>query len=431
MNLSKFQVTFFITVLVIIVVGLFFFATYRGSKSNLESVVMWGTVNQSIISRYLEELKETKGVELPITYIQMRDDQLSQALLEGLASGRAPDLILASHEVTLENSDKLYPIPYNLFTEQLYKDTFVQGAELYLTPQGTLALPMVVDPLVLYWNRNMFSDAGLTTVPRFWDEVPPLTSVLTKKDTELNVLQSTIALGEFSNIVNAKEIVSALLMQAGTPIVGSIGNRPYSLLAEKFDYVVSPAESALNFYTQFANPVKTVYSWNRSLPNSRDYFTAGDSAMYIGFASEYETLIRKNPNLDIAVALLPQARNNNPRLTFGRMYGFSIVKQSRSAANAFSVISQLTDPANAVLFQQFTPLPPMQRALVVQKPANNAVAAVFYDSAVRTRAWYDLNKEATSEVFQTMIESITTGRDTLTGSIFEGSRRLESAIQPQ
>ena len=56
-------------------------------------------------------------------------------------------------------------------------------------------------------------------------------------------------------------------------------------------------ETALLFYTDFTNPSKTSYSWNAALPQSFDAFTSGELAAYLGYASEYNSIISRNPNL--------------------------------------------------------------------------------------------------------------------------------------
>ena len=54
--------------------------------------------------------------------------------------------------------------------------------------------------------------------------------------------------------------------------------------------------SVLKFYTDFADPLKDVYSWNKSFSNSRDAFSAENLVFYLGYASELQSLINKNPN---------------------------------------------------------------------------------------------------------------------------------------
>ena len=97
-------------------------------------------------------------------------------------------------------------------------NTFIQQAELYLKTDGSLAVPFIVDPLVMYWNRDSFTNAGIATPPKFWDEFTGLNTKLTQKDVNSNIRKSAIAMGEFTNISHAREILGTLFLQSGNPV---------------------------------------------------------------------------------------------------------------------------------------------------------------------------------------------------------------------
>jgi ABC-type glycerol-3-phosphate transport system substrate-binding protein len=159
-----------------------------------------------------------------------------------------------------------------VFTARQFKDTFIEGSEVYMAPEGVLGMPISVDPLVMYWNRQLFQDAQITEPPKYWDEFYKLASVLSKKDGALNISKSAVAFGEFGNIAHAKEIILNLAMQAGTPITVWKDNKVESVFDHQNGKPTIPAEAAVNFYTEFSNPAKPSYSWNRSLVNSTNYF---------------------------------------------------------------------------------------------------------------------------------------------------------------
>ena len=60
---------------------------------------------------------------------------------------------------------------------------------------------------------------------------------------------------------------------------------------------VRVGESVLRFYTQFADPAKETYSWNKTFQNDKNAFISGKLAFYFGYASEYKDIQQKNPNL--------------------------------------------------------------------------------------------------------------------------------------
>jgi hypothetical protein len=105
-----------------------------------------------------------------------------------------------------------------------------------------------------------------------------------------------------------KEILATLFFQSGnniterSPVTGEVSAVIDKDLEKEFeDASGTPTESVLDFYTSFANPSKSLYSWNRSLPNSENAFLNGDLAFYFGYASEIKRIQDKNPNLNFDV----------------------------------------------------------------------------------------------------------------------------------
>ena len=87
-----------------------------------------------------------------------------------------------------------------------------------------------------------------------------------------------------------------------------------------------PTVSALNFYTSFANPTSTFYTWNSSLPSSFDMFISGRSAFYIGRASELFALQAQNPNLNFDVMELFQPEGAVRPTTYGSFIAAGMMK---------------------------------------------------------------------------------------------------------
>jgi ABC-type glycerol-3-phosphate transport system substrate-binding protein len=328
----------------------------------------------------------------------------------------------------LRYRNKIYTIPYTVLPELTFKQTYIQEGELYLTETGALALPFNVDPLVMYWNRDIFNNAGLTKPPANWTEVSDLAIKLTQKDRTQNILRSGVALGEFRNVNNAKEIISALLLQAGNPIIKlSSAGEVASVLKDNLGYQKAPAISALNFFTIFSNPTEKNYSWNRSLANSLDVFANGDLAIYFGLASDFLKIKNKNPNLNFAVASLPQIAGAKTYQTFGNMLGLAIMKDSANPAGTYTVLSSLTSADAVPFWKDILNLPSARRDILGQTETN-AIKAVFNDSAVKSKGWLDPNNSKSSAIFQEMIESYTTGRNSLDQAISLASDRLDSLL---
>jgi ABC-type glycerol-3-phosphate transport system substrate-binding protein len=265
--------------------------------------------------------------------------------------------------------------------------------------------------------------------PGFWDEFFVLSPRLTVRDQASNIVRSFVALGEYQNVSHAKDILSALILQTGNPIIGRTANGQFvSALTERFDFLEPPALAALRFYTEFSNPVKSVYSWNRALPNARTSFASGDLAIYFGFASEYALLRSTNPNLNFDVAAFPRSRDADRPITFGNVMGFAIPRGATDANAAFEVAQALTENPQIAHFSELTGLPPVRRDLLAEVPSDS-IGPVFYGSALAARSWIDPNPEATNGIYQRMIESTTSGRARLNEAIDTAHAELNNLLR--
>lgn len=409
--------------------GVIVFATYRGSDIQATGpVVMWGFIPSSTMDLYSKEMGFDQSKQFTFTYVEKNPDTFADDFVKALADGKGPDLIMLREDMLTEQKDRLLLIPYTSYKERDFKNNFVQSTEFLLGSKGMYGVPLYSDPLVMYWNRTLFSNASVVLPPKYWDEFLTLPQKLTKKDSTGTVMASAVALGEWRNITHAKEILANLLIQGGTSIVevpreGSA----YSTLLNEYNNV-APAYNVVNFYTQFANPVTAQYSWNRSLPQSQNYFLFGNLAVYLGLASELTTLRNKNPNLNFDVALAPQPRQSDKTLVFTHIYGLSIPKQAKNVAGAFAVLSAMTSEAGAQTLSLYTNLPPVRRSLLADAP-NDPYKAVFYQSAVQGATWLDPQKNSTNTIFQTMVESITSGRSRITDALRKADDEIKVLLR--
>ena len=426
--MSKFQIILLAIFGVFIIIAVAVFSLYRGSSANNITVTVWGDISSYDFGLLLNTPAFTQDRTVSIRYTEKSTDSLEQEFTEALARGIGPDLIIIAQDKFWKEKPKLLVIPYRNVSERDFKATFVEEGELFLDQEGIYALPLSIDPLVLYYNRDLLSAAGQARPIAYWDEIYAAASSLSKRDAAGNLTQSAIALGEARNITNAKDIVSLLLLQAGTPITGMVGLELRSQLAANFNLPVTPAQSAFDFYTQFSNQSKSFYSWNRSLINAQTHFTSGDSAYYLGFASELHTLRSKNPTLNFGVALVPQSRVSGKTITFGRVRGVAISRGSKNPSAALTLATKRVSKEAASSLTEILTLPPARRDLLSEKPTD-AVFSVFYDAALQSRGWLDPDADATKVIFHEAIESITSGRARTLEAINSANRSLEAIIK--
>ena len=394
-----------------------------GSNSNTAgsagTVVLWGTVRADTMAPLIEEFN-TANPTFIVKYQQKYVDTFNQDLLEALASGTGPDMFFMTDDLAYEYSNKIYTIPYTNYPLSTFKNTFVGAGEVFLTSKGMLAFPLTVDPMVMYYNRSILNNNNITYPPTTWDEIGSLTSTLTKKDDAGKIIKSTVALGQFSNINNAKDILVALFMQVGSSIVTEKDGTFYSALTDS----QSNLSSVLKFYTSFADPLNSQYTWNKSLINSSDAFSAENLAFYFGYASELSSLVSKNPNQDFLAAPMPQLKNANNKITSAHVTGIAISASSKNFNTAFTAASLMATGDFAGKFANATFVVPARRDLLSAK-LTDAFFPVFYSSALYARSWLDPSPANTDNIFQNMTEGVLSNNLTTSEAVSSASDKLD------
>ena len=426
--MSKFQITLLAVFAISIVAGVAAFSLYRGSSSESVAVTVWGDISSQDFNLLLNTPAIGQDRTFIVSYVEKSAEAIEAEFTEALARGMGPDLVILTQDKLWKNKPKLSIIPYTSVSERDFKTTFIEEGELFLDETGIYALPLSVDPLVLYYNRDLLSAAGQARPIVYWDEIYKAATNLSKKDAAGNLVSSVMALGEARNIHNAKDILSLLLLQAGTPITSFIGSELHSQITANFGTPVLPGEAAFDFYTQFSNPTKVYYSWNRSLIDAQTHFTSGSSAYYLGFASELRVLKSKNPTLNLWISFVPQSRISGKAITFGRLRAIAISRGALNPGAALALAAKLVSKEAALSLAEILALPPARRDLLSLKPTN-AVSSIFYDAALQSRGWLDPDAVATDAIFRAAIESITSGRARTLETVNKVDREIEALIK--
>ncbi|MEX0918603.1 MAG: extracellular solute-binding protein [Candidatus Paceibacterota bacterium] len=394
------------------------------------TVVMWGTIPAGQLEAFIREFNNIeRDGKLTLRYEAKNPATFTAEYIEALAVGRGPDLILFPHEMIVRFADTLSPIPAENLTERAFRDTFIEGAELYLTPNSTLAMPVLVDPLVMYYNRNIFNNAGLTLPPQNWSKLLIQVPRLVEIDARRNVVSAAVAMGEFANVRHAKEIFAMLLLQTGNDIItrDSAGNRQ-ATLDDRSGATIAPAVSALNFFVQFADQSRDTFTWSRALPESSEAFVAEQLAIYFGPASEYDTLGRRNANLNFDITLVPQREEDSLRRTYGRFTAVGVVAASRQKQLAFQTAFLLSRADYAERLAAATGLAPVRRDLLETTPAD-ARGSVIYQSAIISKAWPDPDPATTTAIFSRLVEDTLLKRKPAERAVTDANNQLNNLLR--
>lgn len=415
----------------LLVLGLVLFSRFGGfggSNAAVGTVTIWGTLPQSNMETVLNALRTSSQDYQSVQYVQKSESTFDSDLAQAIATGSGPDLVLISQELLVTEQTKLSVIPFSVISQRTYLDTYLPIFESFLAQNGTYGVPFAVDPLVMYYNRTALVQAGIASPPATWEGVTSLTQQLTRASAG-TVSQSTIPFGSYGNVENARAIVSLLLLQAGNTIsaVNSSGLHGTLTAVGSDNAAVTPAQSALSFYTQFADPVKTVYTWNSAVSSARQAFLSGSLVFYPGFASELSSLQAANPNLDFDMTPIPQPQTTAQRITYGKAYAFAIPAAAKNQAGAQKVALALAGSTFAPMISQTLTMAPATRASLTPA-SNDRYAPVYYPQALIAKGWLSPSPATTDAIFSTMIRNITSGSLSIGDALNTANQALDAAL---
>ncbi|MDD5489764.1 MAG: extracellular solute-binding protein [Candidatus Moranbacteria bacterium] len=436
--------------------------TVPNYKVDLE---IWGLFDDSdVFVKAIQEYKRRNARVGTITYKKMTVDSYENDLRDALATGKGPDIFLIHHTWLAKHLDKLQPAPAEMmsssgknaafitprsvednFPDVVQKD-FVSGTNVY-------ALPLTVDSLALYYNKDLLNQAGISRPPKTWEEFDSDVQKMTKIDSFGNITLSGAAMGASSDrpenpgggkINRATDILTLLMMQAGAEIYD-----PDKKIAQFAEFPDSfsgkdktPGEMALEYYTKFSNLNSAQYSWNAKMHNSIDAFIEGKTAMTINYSWLIPRIEDKAPKLNFGIALVPQNKDQNGQglnIDFANYWGWSVSKNKlmnaesgqkvtatneQRIAEAWRFLAYLTMgsddiapflgavPSESVDYNPAADYAekqkkPAARRDLIEKQKDDLLLSPFAQGNLIARSWPEPDNLAVEKIFDEMIDDVT------------------------
>jgi ABC-type glycerol-3-phosphate transport system substrate-binding protein len=433
---GSFQKIFLIGGFVLGVLGIFVFSISQFGKSNVDpnltgNIVVWGTLPAEKMSEFFYEYSQNAKT-YSVSYVEVPEDKFINRFIEASANEQGPDLMLLPENILVPLKGFVFPLDENIIAETTYKNMYARSTFKYFAPTGVFGLPVAIDPLVMYVNTDILTNAGFTRPPATWGDVPLYVSrVLGFTTTYENSVQRAIALGSLNNIVRNREILLTLLMQLKNDVIV----RKFTEKQEKdklnyeesFESVFGVsneelkikndalAEQVFVFFTSFVNPsIREAYTWSKKAPVDRDLFAAGNLGLYFGLASDKNYIDSKNPHLAYELALVPSPQGPTSEfrnVSYAKLYAMSMNLRTRRQELSYKVMQDLVSKdMTSKIVSAYNMAPARQDELYVAQ--KDPVKDIVYRSAERGDIIMEPIPNLVNTIFGQVIDAFSGSRQT-------------------
>lgn len=367
-----------------------------------------------------------------IEYKKLTYPEYEKTIIESLASGRGPDIWSIHNSWIPKHLDKLASAPKTLLTPQQYQETFVDvAAEDFIITDQVYGLPFSVDTLALYYNKDLFNTAAVASPPITWEEFKEDVKKLTKTDELGNIIQAGVALGTAKNVNRAVDILYLLMLQNGTQMISedkksaAFNQKVKTKEGETF----IPGLDALIFYTDFANPKKTVYTWNPNMLNSIDAFVDEKTAMIFNYSYQNAIIKSKAPKLNYAIAPCPQIEADPQKATnFANYWGEVVSLTSPNRDIAWDFLLYLAKKENMENYTRLTKRPASRRD-VIESQLEDPDLKIFAGQALTAKSWYQKDAAIIENIFIETIESVVLGETTTEDALNKATTQVNAVMK--
>ncbi len=288
-----------------------------------------------------------------------------------------------------------------------FRQQFVDAAEKDLVSDEQIyALPIYIDTLALYYNKEILNSAGISKPPESWEKLNEDVQKITRLDEQNKIAQSAAAMGTSRNINRSTDILAMLMMQSGLPLAeGPEKGAEFS----KFVDQKNVGEVALQYYTDFANPKSGVYTWNDQMDYSIDAFRSGKTAMMLNYSHHINTLRLQAPRFVFDVAPAPQLNSSNV-VNYANYWAPTVAKSSKFSVEAWEFLVFLSSYEGTTKYVNASGRPPARRDLI-EIARNDIDIGVFAVQALTAKSWYQIDSRAVETIFADMIDDVNFGRE--------------------
>jgi len=284
--------------------------------------------------------KENPGIKLKPIYTGSYQDSIAKALT-AVKSGDPPvtSILLSTDMYTLIDEDAIVPFDDLAKTpeDRAWLNSFYPGfMENSRTGGKTWGIPFQRSTVVLYWNKEMFKEAGLdpNRPPANWKEMLDYAQKLTKRDASGKVTQWGV---QIPSSGFPYWLFQGLAIQNGVNLMNPAGTETYYDRPEVIE--------ALQYWVDLSRKHKVhpegIVEWGTT---PKDFFERKMAMMWTTTGNL--TNVRNNAKFDFGVAMLPAGKQRGSPTGGGNFYIFKKSTPAQREA-AFRFVKWVTQPARA------------------------------------------------------------------------------------
>ncbi len=412
---------------------------------------VWGVWDDSSDLASMIESYQAIHPYVTINYKKLRYEEYDQMLVEGWATDSGPDIYaIPSSWINKQRDLYITPLPKTtraayyttkkvLFTTETkiswqtetsltakdIRDRFIDVvAKDVVRSDVVYGLPFGINTLVMYYNKELLNQASAIQPPTTWADFISLVESggITLTDEQDNIIRATAALGTAINVPRANDIVTLLMLQNSTAMVTNSKVTFDEPLASDPGY--SPGVEALRFYTDFASPDKSTYTWNALLPNALDYFATGKLGFFFGYPFQEPELKNKNRGVSYGIAPVPQVDPNN-KVNYANYWVYTVAKKSTHPAESWNFLQYAASPKGVAQYLAATKQSSVLKVLLNEE-LKNPEKEELAKQALTAKSWYyGKNPQTAEQYFNEMIEAVVADPGSILKSLTNTANKIE------
>ena len=411
--------------------GIFLIAAGCGSSNSGSNqpvtLNVWGLFQDSDAFNQLSAAYQQKYPNVNIVYTEKNVDTYESDLINALASGSGPDLFYIHNDWLPKYQDKLAPATAAEFTVKDIKDNFVDAVnnDFVSADGGVYAVPLSVDSLALYYNKDILGSNSIATTPKTWDELRADSKKIAKVNNAGFFTKSGVAMGTTSNIDRPEDIMYLLMLQAGTvPYTDDLSHSTIDQSVNSDSGNLFPGAQALSYYTSFADVLSDAYNWNSRSNYSIDAFANGQLAFLYGYSFTRATILQHSPNLNFDVAPVPQPELGKNLVNFANYWGYGVSKQSKNPNWAWDFLKFITQKQTLENFDNQNGLPSSRKDVIADQTSDPQLG-VFAASNLTAKSFYKKDQVKVDNIIRNMIDDVTLRNTTVSAALSNAAQQID------